>query len=108
MRSYPSPGKKRQELAEVLGERIQGFRRERKWTRPYVASILEVKAEWLERDEAGNLLPPTYTIYPLSRLFGVSAGSLLDDEPEERPVTTSTRLVQLVRRLEGLPRSGQE
>jgi transcriptional regulator with XRE-family HTH domain len=92
----------------VLGTRIQAFRRERKWTRPHLASILEMKAEWLEKYEAGSLMPPTYTVYQLSRLFGVSAGSLLDDEPEERPVTTSTRLVQLVRRLEGLPRSGQQ
>jgi transcriptional regulator with XRE-family HTH domain len=106
MRRLPTQRRNKQELTKVLGKRIQGFRRERKWIRPHLASILEIKAEWLESYELGKSTPPTYTVYQLAKVLGVSAGALLDDEPEEQPVSTSTRLVQLVRRLERLPRPG--
>ena len=89
------------ELAQVVGGRIQAFRRERRWNREHLASILEIKVAWLQGYEDGRSLPPTYTLYQLAGAFSVSVSAFLDENPEERPLSLSEAL-SLLRQVEGL------
>lgn len=94
------------ELAVEVGLRIKAFRLERRWTRPVLANLLEIKREWLEAYETGFRLPPPYTLYQLACLFKVSVGALLDDEPVERPIQSGD-LRWVLRRVETLSKIDQ-
>jgi transcriptional regulator with XRE-family HTH domain len=52
----------------------------RGWSPGYVASVLEIPCAWYDRYEAGDLMPPTYTLYMLAGLFGVGVGKLVVGE----------------------------
>jgi transcriptional regulator with XRE-family HTH domain len=95
------------DLAKITGSRIQAFRRERKWTRSFLASRVEVRPEQLADYERGGSLPSTYTLYQLAEVFGVSPGALFGDQPRKRPAG-SRRLSHLARRLETLSTEDQQ
>lgn len=95
-RSYGSS-----ELAGVVGARIRAFRRERRWTREHLSTLLEIKVSWLEGYEEGRALPPTYTLYQLAGAFGVSVAAFLDETPRDRPLSLDEALA-LLRRIESL------
>jgi transcriptional regulator with XRE-family HTH domain len=101
MRKLDTTRYKQWELAAEVGRRIRAFRRERHWTQPVLANFLEIKLEWLADYEKGDRLPPVYTIYQLACIFGVSVGSLLDEEPAEIPIR-SQELLRVLRRAETL------
>jgi transcriptional regulator with XRE-family HTH domain len=84
-----------------VGKRIQAFRRERRWRREHLASLLEIKMSWLESYEEGRTLPPTYTLYQLAGAFSVSVSALLDDAPHEQPLSLDEAL-SLLRQVESL------
>jgi transcriptional regulator with XRE-family HTH domain len=89
------------ELAAVVGARIRAFRRERRWTREHLATLLEIKVSWLAGYEEGRALPPTYTLYQLAGAFGVSVAAFLDETPRDRPLSLDEALA-LLRRIESL------
>ncbi|HEY0514139.1 MAG TPA: helix-turn-helix transcriptional regulator [Thermoanaerobaculia bacterium] len=95
-RSYGSS-----ELAAVVGARIRAFRRERRWTREHLSTLLEIRVSWLQGYEEGRALPPTYTLYQLAGAFGVSVAALLDETPQEQPLSLEETL-SLLRRMENL------
>ena len=87
------------ELARVVGSRIVAFRRERGWSRRFLASLLAIHESWLESYERGLTLPPVYTIYQLAGAFEISVAALMDELPKEAPVT-DRRLLSALRRLD--------
>jgi len=106
MRQLESRRYSMKDLAKITGSRIQAFRRERRWTRAFLANLIEIRPERLENYEKGGSLPPAYTLYQLAQAFGVSAGSLLDDRPKKRPAG-SRRLLQIAKRIETLSTEDQ-
>ncbi len=78
-------------FAKHIGDRIRRLRIARVWTQPYLASLLEIPRSRIDQYERGELLPPTYTLYQLAGLFGVSPGALVDG-PAPREADSSGAL----------------
>jgi len=91
--------RKRRDLAALVGSKIRSFRLERGWTEADLATVLRLPRAYVERYEAGLMLPRTYTLYQLSLAFGITLGSLIDEPARD---SVNTELVRSLRRLQAL------
>ncbi len=65
-------------LASALGEAIAHMRHLREMTQAQVAACIGVGDEFVSRMERGVVLPPTYRLVQLARLFDMRVGDFFD------------------------------
>ncbi len=68
------------EMKKTLGETLRAYRIERNMTQEFVAESLGVSRQAVSKWESGASDPSTSNLLAIARLYGVSAGELLEAE----------------------------
>lgn len=72
------PSRKKTAASRSLGEALKDHRTRRNMTQEYVAEALGVSRQAVSKWENGTSDPSTSNLLALARLYGVSAGELLE------------------------------
>ena len=67
-------------MAHSIGKTIAELRKEKGWSQEDFAEKLDVSRQAISRWENGTALPDAQNILQISKLFGVSADYILNDD----------------------------